>query len=386
MLRFAPSPIGDMHINDLRIAMINYIVSQQKEDTFLLRIADANTKVEEGKDTEIVQILEKFAIKDDMRYHQSEHLSIHQRLAINLLEEKKAFICICDTQTCQNSCQNMTNEKISQIKQNKTPFVIRMDEDIILDKQGLPSSNFACACDDMLNDIDIVIESFSKHKDIEKQAYIKNKLGYDKECQYIYIPDIQNQVSIKWLFEEGFIPDAIINYLLIAGYEDAKIPKDIFGMPQSIAWYNTKYISNQNIEFDIEKLKVINREHLKLMDNKTLSKIFGFADDDIGKLAKLYLKDDIYTIKELESKIKAIFTPKEFDSQQQHLKEIQQILLDAPFFDSFEKLEEFLLNKTKLNKDELYTSLSILITGEENSSQLKDIYDCIKFYLLEVIS
>ena len=96
MLRFAPSPTGDMHIGNLRVAILNYLVSQQRHEQFIVRIEDTDkARNIEGKDTEIMQILEKFALKYDSVFHQSEHLHMHQTLAIKLLEQDKAFICTC---------------------------------------------------------------------------------------------------------------------------------------------------------------------------------------------------------------------------------------------------------------------------------------------------
>jgi len=42
MLRFAPSPTGDMHIGNLRVAIFNYIVAKQKDVNFIVRIKDTD--------------------------------------------------------------------------------------------------------------------------------------------------------------------------------------------------------------------------------------------------------------------------------------------------------------------------------------------------------
>ena len=63
MLRFAPSPTSDMHIEHLRIAIFNYMVAKQKDVNFIIRIEDTDKeRVITGKDTEIMDILEKFAL------------------------------------------------------------------------------------------------------------------------------------------------------------------------------------------------------------------------------------------------------------------------------------------------------------------------------------
>jgi len=84
MLRFASSPTGDMDIDTLRVAILNYLVAQQRHENFTIRIDDTDKENNiEGKDTEIMQILEKFALKHGSVFHQSEHLHIHQTFAIS---------------------------------------------------------------------------------------------------------------------------------------------------------------------------------------------------------------------------------------------------------------------------------------------------------------
>ena len=388
MLRFAPSPTRDMCLQDIKIALLNYLVAQQKNDTLLLRIADTDKdKVIEGKDTEIVQILEKFAIKDDIRYHQSEHLNLHQTLAIQLLENNKAYICICkDTKKCEKSCQNLTDDELKDIKEQKLPFVIRMadSDEVILRTDNTPSYNFASACDDIFSDIDYVIEDISQKTNSDIQQQIKVQLGYTKECTYTHIADIKNTVTLQSLLQDGFIPDAIINYLLVLGYEDA--PCEIFTLPDAIEWYDISKISKDSVEFDIKELKDINRQHLLSLDDKELSKVFGFADADIGKIAKIYLKE-VSTLKELERYIKPIFAPKDFECEhKEKMLTIQKVLFDAPLIDTLEELEEYICKHTNLTPPDIKEPLTRLITNSSKEVELHNIYPLIKFYLLEVIS
>jgi len=365
MVRFAPSPTSDMDINNLRVAIFNYIIAKQKNEKFLVRIEDNDKEKNiEGKDTEIMMILEKFAIKHDSVYHQSQHLNIHQQLAIRLFKEKKAF------------------QEKNEIYINKSKDI---DSFIIIDKDNRPTPIFASACDDMLSEINFIIDSQKHLINRDKQIYIKSSLGYTKPTEYRYIVDIDSTITIKELFEQGFIPDAILNYLILIG--NATAPKEIFTLPEAIEWFNLDSISNESIEFDIDRLKSINREHIKLIDDKELSKIFGFADSDIGKLAKLYV-EDCPTINELEGKIRSIFTPKNFDNEWgEQMRVIEKIIFDAPYFDKFDEFKNYIANKSGLKGDNLVKPLQILLTGDENSKpKLSKIYPLIKSYILEVAS
>jgi len=394
MLRFAPSPTGDMHISDLRVAILNYLVSQQKNDQFLVRIEDIDAQRNiEGKDSEIMMILEKFALKHDAVFHQSEHLNLYQTLALRLLKDKNAFVCQCTDKTleekqCSANCENLQQEDYAEIKASGNKFLIRLkkSEDIILDTNGMPSYNFACATDDMMSNIDCVIRDEKHLLNTSKQILIKKILGYENETNYIHIPSISNnkEFSIKSLFEQGFIPDAILNYLLLVG--NSKAPKEIFTLPEAIKWFEINSILKSKVKFDLEKLRFINREHLKLMDDRQLSTLFGFADADIGKLAKVYL-EECSTITELEERIRSIFTAKDFTGEWgEEMKNISELIASAPAFETFDKLQKYLVTKSQLTEETLLQVLPHLLTGTGDGPELSKIYPFIKSYILEVAS
>ena len=414
MLRFAPSPTGDMHIGNLRVAILNYLVSQQKNDQFLVRIEDTDTKRNiEGKDTEIMMLLEKFALKHDSIFHQSEHLNLYQTLALRLLKEGKAFICTCNNETnghYSGHCENLTQEDYETIKASGKPFVIRIkkpqqnisfhdvingdinstpkevDSFIISELDGLPTYNFACATDDMMSNINFIIRQEEQLSNTAKQIHIKQLLDYENEIQYAHIPTIleDETSSVTSLFEEGFIPDAILNYLLLLG--NSKVPKEVFTLPEAIEWFDLSNISKSATKFDLKKLRFVNGEHLKMMDNKQLSTLFGFADADIGKLAKLYL-EECSTINELEAKILPIFKAKDFSNKwEEPMRIIEKIIFDAPAFETLEGLQAHITAQSGLKDDTLNKPLRHLLTNADNGPELSAIYTHIKAYILEVAS
>ena len=393
MLRYAPSPIGEMHLDSLQIAIVNYLVAQQKNDKLLVRIEDVNVeKMVEGKDTEIMMILEKFALKHDSVFHQSEHLNLYQTLALRLLKEKKAFICQCqdENSSCSSDCNRLNQEEYKELKESGRAFIIRIqksgdiDDFVILKADGKPSYNFACATDDMMSDIELIIRDKKYLNETAKQNYIKNLLGYDKEANYIHIATLKDTPSIKSLFEQGFLPDAILNYLILELNPNA--PKEIFKLPDAIEWFSLENIPTEAKYFDFERLQYLNREHLKLIDDKLLSTLFGFADANIGKLAKVYL-NECNTIDELEKKVRTIFQPKDFSSEHgKIMKMLSELIFEAPIIDNFDEFEDYLITKSGLSRDELEEPLQQLLTGTAHGAKLSEIYPYIKSYILEVAS
>jgi len=437
MLRFAPSPTGDMHIANLRVAILNYLVAQQKGEPFLIRIEDTDVKRNiEGKDTETMMLLEKFALVHDSVFHQSEHLNLHQTLALRLLKDEKAFVCKCtdaeleaDRETAKANkiayrysgrCENLTKEDYAKLQESGEKFVVRIrkpdgdiinndvikgkittapnevDSFVILRTDGTPTYNFACAADDMMSNISFIIRGEDHLSNTPRQIHIKNVLGYENETVYAHIPVILNadgkkmskrdeSSSLKWLFEQGFIPDAILNYLILLG-NSKKAPQEIFTLPEAIEWFDLSKISKSAAKFDITKLRFINREHIKMMDDKKLSTLFGFADAEIGKLAKLYL-EECSTTNELESKIRPIFSPKDFTGEWgEQMSLIAEVIADAPAFESFDAFKQHIMNESGLKGENFFKPLRYLLTTEGNGPELSDIYPLIKSYILKVAS
>jgi len=247
----------------------------------------------------------------------------------------------------------------------------------------------------MLSGVNFIIRGEDHLSNTPRQKHIKMQLGYEEETTYAHLPIIldsegkkmskrDNASSVKWLFEQGFIPDAISNYLLLLG--NTKAPKEIFTLPEAIEWFKLENISRSAAKFDIDKLRFINREHLKIMDDKKLSTLFGFADADIGKLAKIYL-EEASTINELESKIRPVFSPKNFDNEWgEQMRTMEKLIQQAPMIDTFDAFKSYIMKESGLKGKNFFKPLRLLLTGAEHGPELSDIYPFIKSYLLEVAS
>ena len=431
MLRFAPSPTGDMHIGNLRVALFNYIVSKQRDEDLIIRIEDTDKERNiEGKDAEIIALLDLFGIKYKEVIYQSKNLKFHQAMAVDLLHKKKAFNCFCSEEELEKKREEAKKAKIAyrydqtclrlppeEVIDNPKPFSVRIkkpkqsikfsdiikgefefapddiDSFIILRVDKSPTYNFACAVDDMLSDISLVIRGEDHLSNTPKQIHIRKELGYEKDIEYAHLPIILNQdgkkmskrdnaSSVKWLLEEGFLPSAIANYLILLGN---KTPKEIFTLDEAIEFFDLKKISKSPAKFDIDMLRYINREHLKNLDNKELSRYVGFADSDIGALAKVYL-EEASTTKELKDKISKIFSKKDIPNEYKEGAElIKKTIQEAEFIDNFDDFKKYIMEKTSLKGKNFFKPLRIVLTGSEHGPNLSDIYPYIKNYIKEVV-
>lgn len=422
MLRFAASPTGDMNINHLRIALFNYIVSRQRGEDFIVRIEDIDKEKNiEGKDNEILDTLALFGVEYSQVIHQSQNIRFHSAMALQLLHEKKAFSCFCSsawlnskreealaakkTYKYDDACRNLPPELVID---NTNPFTIRInrpddtitihdkikgdvdfkpdaiDSFIIMNQDKIPTHNFACGVDDMLNDINMIIESEEDINSTPKQDHIRNSLEYKKTIEYAHIPPIIGEPipSIKLLLEEGFLPETILNYLISIGNDS---PSEIFTLKEAIEWFDISKISSSPTRFDSNMLKHINREHLKNLDAKELSRYVGFADEEIGELARIYL-EDVYTTKELKNKIAPIFESRFIP---QELKEatvvIRDVLKSAPYFEHYDDFKNYIIKETGLKDEDYEKPMRILLSNAVSGPELAKIYKYIKNYLGEII-
>jgi len=421
-----------MNIADLRVAVFNHIMSKQLNEKLIIRIEDIDKeKTIEGKDKEILELLSLFAIDYEYVIHQSDNVKTHQKMAMKLLMNKKSFSCFCSDDWLNKQreqakkdkksffydghCENLKDDVVLN---TEAPFTVRIkkpntnikftdllkgdfdykpsdvDSLIILRQDKTPTYDYACALDDMVYDISTVIRSEEYMSNTPKQIHIRNSLGYDKEINYIHLPMILNAKtdkkmsaeddgsSVQWLINEGILPVAIANYLVLLGN---KPPKEIFTLEEAVEWFDIKKISLSATKFNMDKLLFINKEHLKSIDELRLSKILGFADTDIGELAKLYLEESS-TIKELKTKIDLIFSKKDtLLSFEEELEKLKNCFKTSPHFTDFDELKVYIKNETGLKDKFLDKPLRYILTGTVDGPSLSKIYPLIKNYLGEIV-
>ncbi len=431
MLRFTPSLNESLSVENLRIALLNYIYSKQLKEELIIRLDDVEKKQNiEGKEKEVLETLALFGIEHSRVVAGSENIKYHTGMAMKLLLDKKAFNCFCSNEALEldkqkakeegkpysysGFCETISDETKFQCN---APFVVRLkkpdhdirfnnlfqgelqfspdqvDSVVILNHDKTPTSNFACAVDDMLYDISTIIRKQKHLNDTPKQIYIREALGYEKEIQYIHLAPILNSQDkeltksdtfycVQALIDEGYLPIAIVNYLISLGYDH---PKEIFTIEEAIEWFDIQKLSSNSVTFVIERLNFYNCEHMKMLEDMRFSKIIGFADEDLGKLAKLYI-EECNTINEIKEKIQAIFSEKTtLDGYEKEFELLKGCLQKAPFIGEFDKLQTYITDKTRLKEDTLFVPLSFALTGTTNETKLKQIYPLIKNYLGEII-
>ncbi len=452
MLRFAPSPTGDMHIGNLRAAVFNYLLAKQKKEKFLLRIEDTDmARNIADKDKDIMFLLNLFGITWDNLVYQSHNFERHRQFAEHLIQKGLAFYCYCSKEFLDKQRERAKerheafryDDTWAELEKdtNKNPVVRlrgareemrfydeikgeiqfaphEVDSFIILKEDGVPTYNFACAVDDMLYDIDFIVRGEDHVSNTPKQILIHKALGYDKKIRFAHLPIILNEEgkkmskrdsasSVQWLLNAGFLPQAIVNYLIAIGN---KTLSEIFTLKEAIEWFDITKVAKAPVRFDIDRLKFLNREHFKRLNEQDLALLLDYKDSAIGALAKLYLQE-ASTLNEMRTKIDSIFAKKslifeklkangenaESDAQSQEIlsfeneiKALQRTLLEMLQTQDFSHVnfEEFkneAMQKSALKGKGFFKSLRFLLTGSSHGPELSDLFPILRFYLKDIV-
>lgn len=432
MYRFAPSPTGDMHIGNLRAAIFNYLCAKKSGQDFILRIEDTDTARNiVGKDEEIKEILRAFGISWQHFYVQSENLRQHRQMALKLVADKKAFACFCTSEILEQkkeaakkagkayrydgACEHL---KDSEVLENDKPFVIRLkkpqkameftdlikgqlhfepeniDSFVIMRADKTPTYNFACAVDDMLEGVSCIIRGEDHTSNTPKQEHIRASLGYEMRMIYAHLPIILNDEgqkmskreahsSVKWLLEQGILPCAVANYLILLGN---KTPREIFTLDEAVEFFDIKNVSKSPARFDMKKLLQINREHIRLLDDEKLNEILDFKGKNLANLARFYTQE-ASTINELKEKLNAIFGAKNFGEFKDECEKIKGIL-NSPEFElakDYESFKNALMQKSGLKGKNFFMPLRLVLTNSAHGPELSELYGLLKPFIKDIV-
>ena len=157
-----------------------------------------------------------------------------------------------------------------------------------------------------------------------------------------------------------------------------------------------KNIAKSPVKFDIKRLRFLNREHLKMLNEQEFALLLNSKDSSIGALAKLYLQE-ASTLNEIRTKIDGIFTPKCITQQENnesfeqecivlytHLREMIESYSED--LKDYESLKKALLQKSNLKGKRFFKPLRILLTGSTHGLELSEIYPYLRFFLRDIVT
>ncbi|WP_300950039.1 glutamate--tRNA ligase family protein, partial [Helicobacter rodentium] len=290
-----------------------------------------------------------------------------------------------------------------------------VDSFVILKEDGIPTYNFACAVDDMLYDVDFIVRGEDHVSNTPKQMLIHKDLNYNKEMKFAHLPILlndegkkmskrDNASSVQWLLDSGFLPQAIVNYLILMGN---KTPCEVFTLQDSLEWFDICKIAKAPAHFDMDKLKFLNREHFKRINEQDLAVLLGYKDASIGALAKIYLQE-ASTLNEIREKIDKIFANKTLllnqiqESAQSEIQSNEILEFKAEIIDlqkvilgmlesqdwaksEFNTFKESAMQISALKGKKFFKPLRFLLTGFVNGPELSDLFPILRLFLKDIV-
>lgn len=315
IVRFAPSPTGELHIGGARTAFFNYLFARHNGGKFLLRIEDTDReRLVPGSIERIKTALKWLGMELDNEGKvmiQSEKIDIYKKRAIELLEKKEAYICTCTKEklVADQEEQMKTGKppmysghcreagiSISEVD-GKKPYVIRMkmprsgkiivhdlirgdvefdlaliDDQVLLKSDGYPTYHLASIIDDHEMEISHVIRAEEWLPSTPKHLILYRMFGWQAP-QFAHLPMIlapdKSKLSKRHgatgVFEYkqlGYLPEAIINFIGLLGWHP-KEDKDILTINDLINEFSLERVQKGGAIFDIKKLNWLNSEYIK---------------------------------------------------------------------------------------------------------------------------
>lgn len=361
--RFAPSPTGFMHIGNLRTALFEYLVAKAQDGCFILRIEDTDQKRKvEGALEKIYNTLASVGMKYDEGpdkpgkvgpYVQSERLDMYLPEAKKLVKGGHAYYCFCTEERLaklheelsakgasfigyDRLCRNLSAEEVKAKLEAGEPYVIRqkmpdtgettyhdevygditvqnntLEDQVLVKSDGYPTYNFANVVDDHSMRITHVVRGCEYLSSTPKYVLLYEAFGYEQP-KYIHLPLINGPdgkklskrhgaTSYEELIQQGFLPEAVINYLALLGWSPASTT-ELFTLKELEQHFDIAHIAKAPAVFDIEKLKWFNSQYLQ---KKSVCEFFSLIEPELNKLTgeQVELRESLTQHSELLARI-----------------------------------------------------------------------------------
>ena len=331
--RYAPSPTGRMHVGNLRTALYEYLIARHEGGEFILRIEDTDQeRFVEGALEIIYNTLENTGLDYDEGpdkpgdcgpYVQSERVQsgLYMEYAKQLIAKGKAYYCFCTKERLESlkttvagkeimmydkHCLHLSQEEIDANLAAGKPFVIRqniphegtttfvddiygaitvenaeLDDMVLIKSDGYPTYNFANVVDDHLMGITHVVRGNEYLSSTPKYMLLYEAFGWEPPV-FVHLPLITDEEhhklskrsghsSFEDLVEQGFLPEAIVNYVSLLGWSPEG-NEEIFDLKTLIETFDYKRINKSPAVFDMVKLRWMNGEYIKALDDEEYRK------------------------------------------------------------------------------------------------------------------
>ncbi len=307
--RFAPSPTGYLHVGGVRTALFSWLYAKHLQGDFILRIED--TDRERSTSESVGAIIDGMAWlgldANEGPIYQSQRFQRYAEVVQTLLEQGHAYRCQCSVERLDKVREQQMHrgEKPrydghcrDKAFDNSLPNVIRfktpregevhfhdlvygdikvsndeLDDLVLVRTDGVPTYNFAVVIDDWDMNITHVIRGDDHINNTPRQIHLYHALNAPVPI-FAHLPMIlgsdgkrlskrHGAVSVMSFKEEGYLPQAVLNYLVRLGWSHGD--QEIFSIDEMIKDFNLEHVSRSACSFDYDKLRWLNQHYMKTL-------------------------------------------------------------------------------------------------------------------------
>lgn len=342
-VRFAPSPTGDLHVGNIRTALFDWAFARHTGGTFIFRIEDTDKeRVTDEYIQRAIDTLKWLGLTWDEGpevggpngpYLQSERLAIYKEWADKFLASGAAYHCYCSSEELEaererqraanvapgygGTCRSLTADQIEKFKTEGRKPVLRMRMDdgsttfvdeirgevsfdhkyvpdfVLMRADGSPLYTLAVAVDDVMMKVTHVLRGEDLLSSTPRQIQVYKAMGLtpDQYPTFAHLPFVMGQdnaklskrngeVSIAWYREQGYLPEAICNYLALLGWSPGDDKEDI-SMKELVELFEVHDVHSSPARFDMKKLEAINGDKIRaLSPEEFLNRALPFLKDE----------------------------------------------------------------------------------------------------------
>ena len=330
VVRVAPSPTGDPHVGTAYMALFNWLEAHSTGGRFILRIEDTDrTRYDAGSERKILETLGWLGLAWEEGpdvggpagpYRQSERTEVYRAHVEQLLAGGKAYRCFCtearldEMRASQKArkaapgydglCRGLLPEEAAAKLVAGLPNVVRLkvpkdrtvsftdglrgevkieghtiDDQVLMKSDGFPTYHLANVVDDHLMGVNLVIRAEEWIVSTPKHVLLYEAFGWQapawrhmsllRNADKSKISKRKNPTSLTWYQEQGYLPEALLNFLGLMGYSP-KGGEEVFSLAQMLADYDAARLTATGPVFDLEKLGWLNGEHMRRRPAETL--------------------------------------------------------------------------------------------------------------------
>ncbi len=382
-VRVAPSPTGRPHVGTAYIALFNYAFAQHERGQFLLRIEDTDReRSTRESEEEIIRALKWLGLEWDEGpdvggacgpYRQSERFDTYRAHAQTLLDTGHAYRCFCSPERLRKlreqqqkekgfvgydgKCRDLSEEEVQQKMDEGIPHTIRLktpqsgetsftdrirgeisipndeiDDQVLIKSDGFPTYHLASVVDDYLMDISHVVRAEEWISSTPKHIILYDAFDWDPPV-FIHLPLLRNKdktkiskrknpVSLDYYREEGYLREAMLNFLALMGYS-LQEDREVFSLEEMIDEFTWDRVKTSGPVFDTEKLDWLNGEYIRALEpaelvERLLAEPYTeHTDEDTEKLVEIVklIQERIEKLSEFDQATNFFFEREDYDPE-----------------------------------------------------------------------